>query len=173
MNKEQLIKIVKATQLKPLANKYKVTLTKLYNIRFCYKQIIKGNYSEAKKRLGSVYPLLKELANENTDNQGTGEAGKIIIKTQSVTLGNNGKVKLPDFDFDQLDKLVDDFKLNLASIMANLIKKIVAEETKTEIERNKNKWRVEGALEEQAKFVEASKKDNLADMLQKKLSGAV
>ena len=153
MNKIQLKRIITAKEVLPLAKEMKVKPQKLYNIRYCYEQIIKGNHNNAKKRLVSLYPLLKEIAQEKT-----------------VTF-QNSKIKLPDFDFDQLDKLVDDFKLNLANIMANLIKKIVVEETKAEIERQKNKWKAEGALEEQANFIEEGKKTNLADMLQKKLSG--
>jgi len=167
MNKTQLKKIITAKEIVPLAKEMKVKLQKLYNIRYCYEQIIKGNHSNAKKRLGSLYPLLKEIAEEKIDTK-IGELNRIT--TPTVTF-QNSKIKLPDFDFDQLDKLVDDFKLNLANIMANLIKKIVVEETKAEIERQKNKWKAEGALEQQANFIEEGKKNNLADMLQRKLLG--
>jgi len=167
MNKTQLKKIITAKEIVPLAKEMKVKLQKLYNIRYCYEQIIKGNHNNAKKRLVSLYPLLKEIAQEKTVTE-IGELNRMI--TPTVTF-QNSKIKLPDFDFDQLDKLVDDFKLNLANIMANLIKKIVVEETKAEIERQKNKWKAEGALEQQANFIEEGKKNNLADMLQRKLLG--
>ena len=169
MNKTQLKRIITAKKVAPLAKEMKVKPQKLHNIRFCYGQIIKGNDKEAKKRTG-LYKDLKELAEENT------EKSSKILKKEILNIPvttSNSEIKLPDFDFDQLDKLVDDFKLNLASIMASLIKKIVAEETKNEIERQKNKWRTEGALEEQAKIIEMGKKSNLADMLQRKLSGSL
>ena len=160
MDKEQIKKILQATQVKPLAKELKTTKGYLYNIRHAYKLILEGRDKEAKVRSSDyLYKILKEIVNEEKGIDSTKEE-KPAIENQAI----------PD-SFEQLGKLFEEFQSKLANTLADLVKDLTSEEIEKQVDKNKRKWKAEGALEQQAIFIEESKKDNLGNMLKRRLLG--
>jgi hypothetical protein len=145
-NKDEIREMIDNKNTKGLVAKYNTPAWFIYNIKSQFKACINGKKWYKKSNYAGI---LEELAFK-----------------KSVS-GNGSKPDIKSDPFDKIDNLVTQFKNGLVGIVEELVNDI----SKEKIEKAFRDGKAVGTQEEQAKFLDAAKRDNIGSMLKRRLLG--